>query len=603
MGDVRPPLRIVGAAALAGAIGACGVITGLGSYSTGACTEGCDASVGRPDTSMGMLPDEGVAATDAPAGDDAGDGGSEGDGEGGCGVGLLACEAGCVNPSLPATCGSCANDCGGDASMCASDLDGSYACTSTCPATSPTACSGSCVDTTSNADNCMTCGNACTTAFAIANATPACVSSACTFACNSGYTSCVGGCVNFLTDSNNCGGCGAAHACTASQACVGGVCQAEAPDSGSGGVDAGQDSGSGGGDGGPVACPAGGCPMSTASGFSCPTLGHCNGTTSECSAAGGCFCSNDTQCPSQKCVKVTGENDVSCGTCTGTGSRDGYNCQLSSPGIPVPSGTTTYACPANAGYKNSPLTCDTTDTNCYCTADSQCPSGKCIPSAAHATCTSCTGTGTADYRGCETIATIPGCPIYIGCPANTLCSYPTCYCTSDVACDSGHCIPSSHNGNCSGCTGTGSDDGHGCMPAPSSIACAGTGGTSCTTSLTPAPVLNAGKTACMCVADGDCSSGKCVNASNRCTGSCTGTGTADAEGCETATSVANAWSCSAGNCDTVSSSSGMCTSAGVPCWCTSDSQCPTGAMCSSWAGCAAGQCSGSGTGNGFNCVP
>ena len=34
------------------------------------------------------------------------------------------------------------------------------------------------------------------------------------------------------------------------------------------------------------------------------------------------------------------------------------------------------------------------------------------------------------------------------------------------ACASGRCIPSSHNGNCAGCTGTGTDDGHGCMPAP-----------------------------------------------------------------------------------------------------------------------------------------
>lgn len=63
-------------------------------------------------------------------------------------------------------------------------------------------------------------------------------------------------------------------------------------------------------------------------------------------------------------------------------------------------------------------------------------------------------------------STLPACPIYIGCPSMSTCVYPLCYCTSDSACASGHCIPSSTNGNCSACTGTGSDDGHGCMPCP-----------------------------------------------------------------------------------------------------------------------------------------
>jgi hypothetical protein len=53
----------------------------------------------------------------------------------------------------------------------------------------------------------------------------------------------------------------------------------------------------------------------------------------------------------------------------------------------------------------------------------------------------------------------------------------------------------------------------------------------------------------------------------------------------------------------VSSPSGTCTSAGVPCWCTSDAQCPSGTQCGSWSGCASGACSGTGTGNAFHCVP
>jgi hypothetical protein len=361
-----------------------------------------------------------------------------------------------------------------------------------------------------------------------------------------------------------------------------------------------------------IPCPDGGCPTSTAVQFSACPFGSCNGsTTSACLSGGGCFCVKDSQCPSTKCVKVTGENDQSCGSnCTGTGSRDGFDCELASPGIPAPTGSTaTYTCPASSGYRSSTLGCDTSHTNCYCSADSQCPSGKCVPNATNnASCASpagpCTGTGTPDFRGCQPTTSIPNCPIYIGCPSNTTCSYPVCYCTSDAVCESGHCIPSSHNGNCSGCTGTGTDDGHGCQPPPSSVACQSSGsGSTCTTSLSPAPVLNGAHTACLCVADTDCASGKCVNSNSQCgSGACTGSGAADSEDCETASSKATAWGCPVGNCQTVTSATGQCGAAGIPCWCTSDVQCPDGDRCSNWAGCTAGACTGSGTGNAFNCV-
>lgn len=353
-------------------------------------------------------------------------------------------------------------------------------------------------------------------------------------------------------------------------------------------------------------CPDGGCPRSTATGFSCP-FGHCNGSTSECSKGGGCFCSNDMQCISGKCVKVTGENDVSCGSnCTGSGGRDGFDCELQTPGIPALA-TAGYSCPTGSGFGGTTLSCDSTFTNCYCNVDAQCPSGHCIPSVANnANCASagpCTGVGTPDYRGCQPTVATGTCPAYLGCPTNTTCQYPTCYCSADVACASGHCIPSFNPLNCSGCTGAGTDDGHGCEPAPSSVPCMGSGGTACTTTLIPAPVPNSGRTACLCVSDTNCSSGKCVNANNQCTGTCLVMGPKDSENCETATSVANGWSCSIGNCSNVTAPGGQCTAAGVPCWCTSDSQCPSGGKCAGWSGCAPGACTGDGNGNGFHCVP
>jgi hypothetical protein len=530
----------VGAVALAAALGACAAIAGLSPYSSEDCSAGgCDASV-HPEPGDGM-----VGSDDGPAvSDDGGPGpGDDGATEAGCPAGLLECDGGCASPTAATSCGSCDIACEGDAGLCAAADGGSFACVSSCPANAPTNCNGTCSNTS--------------------------------------------------TDRSNCGGCGSTFACTAGQTCVGSVCTTEP------GGDAG--------DGGGVTCPDGGCP-SVPTGYSCATLGTCNGASNQCETSGGCYCSNDNQCKSNKCVKVARENDVSCGSnCTGSGSRDGFDCELASPGIPpLGGGSGTYACPPNSGYKNTTLSCDPSHTNCYCTADNQCASGKCIPSSNNGNCSGCTGAGTPDYRGCQSIDTLPTCLIYVGsCPLLTsVCSYPLCYCSSDAACASGHCIPSSHNANCSGCTGSGADDGHGCQPAPSSVACVGSGGgTTCTTTLTPPPVYSAAKSACLCVADSNCSSGKCVNKDAQCTGTCTGSAPADSEDCQTATTVANMWSCAVGNCDSVSSPSGTCTAAGVPCWCTSDSQCPGGTQCATWSGCASGACSGSGAADNFHCAP
>ena len=124
----------------------------------------------------------------------------------------------------------------------------------------------------------------------------------------------------------------------------------------------------------------------------------------------------------------------------------------------------------------------------------------------------------------------------------------------------------------------------------------------CVTALSPTPACNAGHTACLCVADSDCSSGKCANSSGQCTGTCSGSGATDGADCQTLVSAATVWACSVGNCDTVTTAAGACAAAGVACWCTADTQCTSG-HCAEWVGCAAGACSGSGTADGMNCVP
>ena len=53
----------------------------------------------------------------------------------------------------------------------------------------------------------------------------------------------------------------------------------------------------------------------------------------------------------------------------------------------------------------------------------------------------------------------------------------------------------------------------------------------CPTTLSPAPVCSSDHSACLCVDDSNCSSGKCVS-SGQCTGTCTGVGAADTAKCE-----------------------------------------------------------------------
>ena len=76
-------------------------------------------------------------------------------------------------------------------------------------------CSGTCVDTTSDSNNCGACGVVC-------GANQHCSNSSCT--CNSGLTMCSGQCVNLTSDANNCGSC--SHVCPSGDTCVSSSCAA-----------------------------------------------------------------------------------------------------------------------------------------------------------------------------------------------------------------------------------------------------------------------------------------------------------------------------------------------------------------------------------------
>jgi hypothetical protein len=114
------------------------------------------------------------------------------------------CSGSCVDTQADNNnCGSCGNVCGGGSSCQAGK----------CTCAQGDLCSGACVDTQTDNGNCGSCGNAC-------SGGKTCSAGKC--ACGSNETDCSGTCVNTDTDFNNCGGC--AKPCSTGQVCSGGVC-------------------------------------------------------------------------------------------------------------------------------------------------------------------------------------------------------------------------------------------------------------------------------------------------------------------------------------------------------------------------------------------
>jgi hypothetical protein len=106
-------------------------------------------------------------------------------------------------------------------------------------------CSGGCVDLTSDAANCGSCGHACPGTPGVGSGV--CRSGQCALACEGTKTFCGGACVDTTTDPSNCGACGSdcaaklasllnqavpgtGQADTSTVACTSGVCQAHVND-------------------------------------------------------------------------------------------------------------------------------------------------------------------------------------------------------------------------------------------------------------------------------------------------------------------------------------------------------------------------------------
>jgi hypothetical protein len=116
-----------------------------------------------------------------------------------CPEGTVACSGRCVDLSSDGEhCGSCGNSCGPEG-LC---QGGSCV---PCPE-GEAACGAACADLSSDPSHCGACGHACTTDRP--NAVPVCLQGLCGEACAPGADLCPAGCVDLSSDPANCGACG-----------------------------------------------------------------------------------------------------------------------------------------------------------------------------------------------------------------------------------------------------------------------------------------------------------------------------------------------------------------------------------------------------------
>jgi hypothetical protein len=470
-----------------------------------------------------------------------------------CNAGYNPCDGACVPYSTADNCGRCGNACDVDGgAACAVTNDGVYSCVYTCPSYAPQLCGTSCVDLTSDPNNCSACADACTTT--IANAHGICVNSSCSFACDSGYTLCNGACVQYTT-AQNCGSCG--HACNGD---AGDVCAGSA---------------------GSYSCVSG-CPSAA------PDLcsGACVNTKTDPDNCNGCgiACALGVQgaqtlCEDGGCISVCSAGTANCGgTCTSLATA--ANCGSCGNACPTEGGTPLCApdgdsgvyhcvsgCPESASALCNGACVDVaTDTNncgecghaCSTSVVNATPS--CVAGACSFTCNSgytlcngacvdfsndpnncggcgsmfaCSGGATCQSGQCKT-----SCTITANCPAGYACNGSTCTtsCSSTQTCNGGCC----NNGTC--------------VAGMAANAC-GTNGGACTNCAAQPNNLACVAGACGCNVATDCQSmNACSLPLHSCESLCGGANTGCNGGC--CSNMATGGQCMAGNTDTVCGGTG-----------------------------------------------
>lgn len=221
----------------------------------------------------------------------------------GCAVGTTSCSGVCVDTTTSATnCGSCGAVCSGTCT--------SGACvggTTTCTAPE-TMCTSGCTNTSTDSSNCGTCGNACPSGQTCGGAGTAGVCGVAS-GCATGETSCGGVCTDTTTDPDNCGTC---NTMCPSGSCTASVCDPETGDD----TGTGDDSGSGGGYPG---CAHSGCVTGVSLQNDCDDDGDgivsavCDECDPDCCKSSHSWDANCVTCAEEWCAYIGGcEFDPGC---------------------------------------------------------------------------------------------------------------------------------------------------------------------------------------------------------------------------------------------------------------------------------------------------
>lgn len=311
-----------------------------------------------------------------------------------------------------------------------------------------TSCNGSCVDLTSDTNNCGACNAKCGSGLV-------CSKGACSIVCGSGTTQCGAGCYDLQTDSNNCGSCGTK--CTGSQVCNAGQCT--------------------------TACG----PGSTLCGASCVNTTSDNANCGSCgticaagTVCGGGHCS--ITCPGTEtaCVSGGGDGGAGTGVCTDTKS-DVNNCgqcgNVCGQGLVCNGGTCALTC--TTGLVNCNGACIDPKTNSQfcgaagaCAADAgsagtACTNGQtCVNGTCSLTCPTgqviCGGKCVDPSNNNQFCGATAGCGVGgqgsagSACTGGAVCSQGKCSanCATGLVLCNGICIDPQTNAQFCGATGT-----------------------------------------------------------------------------------------------------------------------------------------------------
>ncbi len=372
-----------------------------------------------------------------------------------------------VDLTQAANCGSCGTACAEPSPLCTAGAGtgGGFGCASGCSGSTPTRCSASCVDTTTDPLHCGGCTTACPVR---ANAAATCASSTCGFTCNANFADCDGdptnGCErSLLTDPVTCGACGTA--CST---------QNLTP-----------------------ACAAGACSGVCNTGFgNCDNDLRGNGCehdlrndVANCGACGNVCPGASNECQTRTCTNgVCGFNFVATGT--PVAAQTAGDCQ-------------SRVCDGAGGIVSTPNNTDTSSDGNQCTNDTCVAGVPAHPPAATGTTCSQSGGSVCDGAGacvqCVTAATCPGqdtacrvrtCIVGACGFANTAAGTPTGPQTAGD-CHTNQCDGAGNQVNAIDNSDTPADDGNQCTsdtciagvpshpPAPATTACNQNGGSRC----------------------------------------------------------------------------------------------------------------------------